>query len=469
VPILALAVLFFAWQGATPGRCAWRGALFGLGLFGVGVSWVQVSIHEFGLPVLAVSVSLTAGFVLFMSAYPLLAGWLAARLGRGVSRVAALLGLWPAVWVLSEWLRGSLFRGFPWLLTGYSQIDGPLAGLAPVAGAYGVGLAAAICAGGAVLAAGGGARARLTGGIAIVALLALGAALGRVSWTDPSGARLRIALIQGAVPQAIKWRPAERERTLGAYLSLTEPYWGADLIVWPETAIPAFPSEVAEYLEALDRRARAEGTAVLIGMPVPSADRKRYYNGVLALGRGRGVYHKRHLVPFGEYLPFRPVLDGVLEWLRLPVSSFSPGDAEQPPITAADLRVGVSVCYESAYSGEIRRALPQAQLLVNVSNDAWFGDSLAPAQHLEIARMRALEAGRYLLRATNTGISAVIDPRGEVLARSPQFEPYALAAQVEGRGGTTFYARFGDLPLMLVMLVIALASLGAGRTTPAPP
>ncbi|MBI4693585.1 MAG: apolipoprotein N-acyltransferase [Gammaproteobacteria bacterium] len=461
---LSLAALFALWHAAPPRVAAWRGWWYGVGMFGAGVSWIQVSIHKFGLPVYAFSVSVTAVFVMGMALYPALGGWLASRL-RGTRPRFELLVVCPALWVLLEALRGWFLSGFPWLYLGYGQIDSVLAGYAPVAGALGASWAVATL-GGCLAAL--ALRLRKSPGPALAlaaVVLAGGAALGRVQWTTASGGALPVALVQGAVPQEIKWQREYREPTLELYGRLSEPYWGRSIVVWPESAIPAFPQEIPEQLAAFGKRAAATGTSLLVGLPTGDPSNDRYYNSVVALGAGQGQYDKHHLVPFGEYLPLDAWIRPALDFLKIPMSSFSSGAARQVAIVAGGQRIGVTVCYEDAYSGEVRRALPAATLLVNVSDDAWFGDSIAPHQHLEIARMRAREAGRWLLRATNTGISAVIDERGGIRARSPQFKSLVLEASAEPRAGATPYVRFGDAPL-LGALGLVVAGAAATRKPP---
>jgi apolipoprotein N-acyltransferase len=454
---LSVAGLFAAWTGATPRRAAWRGWLFGLGAFGVGVSWVQVSIYRFGGVSLAESVLLTALLIAVLAGYLTLLGALAPRLGRA-ARAARLLLLYPGAWVVFEWLRGVLFTGFPWLDLGYSQVGSPLGGLAPVVGVYGVSLATALTGGALAYLLTAAPRRSLAALAAVGTLWGAGAALQPVSWTRPDGAPLEASLVQGNVIQGLKWLPGERQATLQLYARLTREHWSSRLIVWPETAVPMFYHQVAQdFLAPLAAEARAHGTDLLIGVPVLDEGSGRYYNALVSVGHDTAFYFKHHLVPFTEYLPLKDVLGTLVDVLDVPMSDFSAGPADQPPLQVAGTQVGASICYEVAFGSEIFRSLPAARLLVNVSNDAWFGDSLAPAQHLQIARMRALESGRPLLRATNTGITAFIDQHGRLSAVAPQFEPYVLTATVQPRAGLTPYVRFGDLPVLLLALSMVLA------------
>lgn len=457
VSFLAPAVLFLLWLHVTPRRALQLGFLFGIGCFLVGASWINVSIAQFGGVTPAFAAVVTALFVLIMAAYPALAGWCANALFRS-SPAVRLLWVYPLLWTGFEWLRGWLFSGFNWLNLGSAQLEWPLGGLAPVLGVYGVGASVAFSAGVLVLLVVTDPPGRLwavTGAV----ILWVGSGLARgVEWTEPAGPRLKVSLIQGNIAQGVKWKPAYREFQLELYRDLTRKHWDSDLIIWPETAVPAFYHRVARrYLAPLGAEAAARGSDVLLGIPYGEPGTGALYNSMLKLGGEQELYHKRHLVPYGEYMPMKPLLSAVLRFLEVPMSDFAAGGADQRLITLAGYPVGVSVCYEDAYGREVIDALPQAAFLVNASNDAWFGDSLAPHQHLEIARMRALETGRYLLRATNTGISALIGPHGELLSRSPQFETDVLSGEILPMQGLTPYARFGDyalLPLLVPLLFL---------------
>lgn len=465
VAVLAPAVLFALWHTASPRLAAWRGYLFGLGFFGGGVSWVYYSLHDFGRMPPLLAGAMVALFVGFLAGYPALLGGLQARVrGTGLR----LLVFLPAAWVLLEWIRGWFLTGFPWLHLGYSQIETPLAGFAPYLGVYGVSWFVALCAGLLVFAARGARTPRLRGATlaAIAAIFALGAGLGRFNWTQPAGAPIAAALIQANIDLSIKWRPATRERILRDYGTLTREALqaGAQLVVWPETAAPVYLDQLErEYLPTLAAPLRAHNAALVFGTIEREGD--AVFNSVVGLdGERRAVYRKRHLVPFGEYLPLSAWLGWLLDYLHIPMSDFSAGVGAPAPIFAAGQPVGVSICYEDAFGEEVIQSLPGATLLVNVSEDAWFGDSLAPHQHLQMARMRARETGRYLLRATNTGVSAVIDPAGGLLATGPQFATDIVHATVRPLTGATPYVRGGNWPILLWLWALVLAiALGSKR------
>lgn len=458
--VLGPALLFALWLRSSPSRAAWRGWLFGLGMFGVGVSWVQVSIYNYGGVGLPTALAITGLLVAILAAYPAAMGYLVGRLYPSTGAIKAVLVL-PAAWVLFEWLRGWLFTGFPWLSLGYSQTDTWLAGLAPIVGVYGVSWATVLSAGLLLQAArAGSGRRRVLLVLVLAAVWAAGWALGRLEWTQPHGHPLKVSLVQGDVEQGIKWLPGERLATLERYARMTAEHWGSDVVIWPETAIPMFYHQVPrEFLAQLLEQARAHGTDLLVGAPVLNPATSSYYNSLLKLGDPAGVYHKHHLVPFTEYLPLKQWLGGAVDLLDVPMSDFSPGAAAQPPLKVGGVPVGASICYEIAFGEEIIRALPAASLLVNVSNDAWFGRSLAPYQHLQIARMRTLETGRPLLRATNTGITAIIDEHGRLMATLPMFQAGVLTGTVQPRTGLTPYAAAGNL--LMLLLVAVLLTLGA--------
>jgi apolipoprotein N-acyltransferase len=466
IAVLALAVLFAGWRSVSAQRALWRGWLFGLGMFGVGVSWVHES-FQFSHVSAAMAIALTTLLVLILAMFPALLGYLSARLFRGSEAVRLTLVL-PGGWVLSEWIRGWFVTGFTWLQLGYSQIDSPLGSIAPLFGVYGVSWLTALISGGFALAVSRGSRHVISYVLIATLLLGLGLVLSQQRWTQEAGDdTVSVALVQGNVPQALKWDPEQRQRTLERYLRLTRRHWNADLVVWPESALPGFFHDFAPALASLTREAIAHNTQILLGINTLDPRAQRYFNSIVAIGNYTGLYHKRHLVPFTEYLPLDRLLRPLVEAFELPVSSFTPGPPAQGPIDMGEYKVGTSVCYEVAFGEEIIEPLPEATLLVNVSNDAWFGHSIGPHQHLEIARMRALETGRYLLRATNTGISAIIGPDGRIRARAPQFATEVLTGEIIPLTGATPYVRMGNAPVLVgLMLSLGLAGFltsGAGR------
>jgi apolipoprotein N-acyltransferase len=459
IPVLSLALLSWFWLRAASARmAAWQGFSFGCGLFLCGVSWVYVSLHTFGMMPAPLAALATLLFCFLLAAFPALAGYLQVRFFGTLSPALRLLAVIPALWLLSEWARGWFLTGFPWLSFGYSQLDAPLAGFAPLIGVYGLSLLSAIAAGAITLLFIERGRARITPVALLLVLIASGAVLNRAHWTDANGAPLQVSLLQGNIAQALKFIPGRYEQTLATYARLAEQS-SAQLIVMPETAIPRFFDQVdPAYIEGLKQHALAQHGDMLV--PVPIEDGQgHFYNAVLSFGRSpTQAYAKSHLVPFGEFVPAG--FGWIIHILHIPLSDFSRGGIHQQPLDVAGQRVAINICYEDAFGEEIIRQLPQATLLVNVSNVAWFGDSLAPEQHLRMSRMRALESGRYMLRATNTGVTAIIDQRGVVQARLPDFREGVLNGQAQGYSGATLYVRCGNwITVMAATLLLAGALL----------
>jgi apolipoprotein N-acyltransferase len=491
--LLCLTLLFSLWAGTErPRRAAWLGFLFGLGLFGGGVSWVYVSLHTFGGMPAAMAVLATLAFCAYLALFPALAGSLQARLPRSTAVPwPRLLLAMPALWLLGEWLRGWLLTGFPWLGLGYAQSDSALLGYAPLLGMYGCSLLVALAAGllAAMLHA---TRLQATGtpsknytklliikGFVLACLYGGGAMLQQHEWTTALGEPLPVALVQGNVAQEMKFDPQRYAATLATYQQLIEDSLTpasaarptsasgdnappanlpARLIVLPETALPRLLDAIdPAYLEALRQRLHAANADALIGVPL--RDRAgQFYNASFSLGRSpTQFYAKSHLVPLGEFVP--PEFAWILQVMSIPLSDFSPPRHALQPLPIAGQQVAVNICYEDAFGEEIIRQLPQATLLVNQSNVAWFGQSLAPVQHLQIARLRAAEAGRPMLRATNTGVTALIDHRGQVSAQLPGYQQAVLRGLVQGRSGSTPYVRWGNRPVLLIAALMLLAAL----------
>lgn len=457
LPILGLALLFLLLRDAKPLQAFLAGWAYGLGLFLTGVSWIYVSLATYGGMPMPLALLATLLFCAVIALYPALALFLGVRLARpGWRRLAIAL---PVCWVLLEWLRGWFLTGFPWLALGYSQVPhSPLLGYAPVFGVYGVSLLAALSAG--VL------SAPRPYSLMLLALIWSGGwLLQGVSWTQAVGDAVKVALLQGNVAQDMKFRPEMLERTLldyGRAVLASD----ARLIVLPETALPVLRSQLSpDYLEMLAEHARRNGGDVVLGIPEQEAD-GRYFNSVISVGSSReGRYRKAHLVPFGEFIPAG--FAWTLRILSIPMSDFSRGEADQGPMAAAGQRLAVNICYEDAFGEERIAAARTSTLLVNVSNDAWFGASLAPRQHLQIGAMRSLEAGRWQLRANNTGYTAVIDDRGRVRNLLTPFTQDGLFDKVQGMSGLTPYLRWGNWPtLALIALLLGWLAWRERRAAP---
>lgn len=457
--IAVLAGFFLLLETGSPGRGARVGFGFGAGLVAGGTYWLYTAIHDFGHAPAWLALFLMAGLVALMAAWYALLGYLSRRwlTQAGPWRWLVML---PAGWVLVEWARSRAFSGFPWLTLGYPQIDTWLQGYAPVGGVYLVSLAAAVAAGAlTALLVDARRHARLGGGVLVGVFLA-GLGLSQVPWVHPAGESMGVAIVQGAVPQDLKWSPEQREATLSLYRDLSRGAWGAPLVVWPEAALPVLAEEATPYLREQWGEASRHGSSLLLGLLSYDLAAGTIRNGLLVLDPAARPqwYFKRHLVPFGEYFP---VPAKVREWMRLSSLAYvdlTPGTETQPVPVAQGLPLAATICYEDAYGSDQLAPLATARLLVNVTNNAWYGDSTAAHQHLQIARMRALEAGRYLVRATSNGISVITDERGTVLARAPQFQPAVLRGSVRPMSGLTPYARFGgDWPVLLLSALALLA------------
>jgi apolipoprotein N-acyltransferase len=459
--LVGLAVLFalLAMDGAS--RAFLTGWFYGLGLFGAGVSWIYVSLHVYGGMSIPLTLIATFLFCAFLALFPACHGSLQARFKT--TPAIRLLILMPAIWTSLEWVRGWIFTGFPWLALGYSQVpDSPLAGYAPVLGVYGVSLLAAVSAG--TLAWMWSMRAswvKVSAGLALlVALFGGGFLLKGVEWTRPQGPPISVALVQGNIPQEMKWNPDVAVATLQTYREMASST-RAQLTVLPETALPVFYSELPEsYLNDLREIGRERGGDLLAGVPTGDLFGE-YFNSVASFGlQPTQFYSKHHLVPLGEFIP--PGFGWILDILHIPLFDISRGAESQPPMAVAGQRIAVNICYEDVFGEEIIRALPEATLLVNVSDDAWFGDSFAASQHRQISQMRALETGRMMLRSTNTGSTAIIDAKGRVVSELAPFRRAILQGRAQGYAGATPYVLWGNYPVVLGVGLLVAAMLISG-------
>lgn len=453
VAVVSLATLFVVWQVDNFRYAAIRGFLFGFGLFGVGVSWVYVAIHDFGSASLPLASALTAGFVAFLALYLAVIGWILKKCASRTSAALNYIFLLPVVWLGFEVFKGWFLTGFPWLEVGVGQIDGPLRGYTPIIGVLGVSLITALSAG---LIATAITTKRWWTLLVVVAIWGVGLALSDKSWTQAKDEPIKVSLIQGNIPQEIKWDKEQLFRTLALYQKRTEENWSSDLIVWPENAVTVFYHQAKEFfLDPLAEQARANHSDILIGLPYMERETKHYFNSMMSLGSHQGFYHKKHLVPFGDYVPLA-WLRGLIAFFDLPMSSFEPGPSQQALLQAAGQNIGVSICYEDVFSSEVLETVPAATVLVNATNNAWYGDSFAPHQHLQISQNRALETGRPIIRATTNGISALIDPQGNLQGKTAQFEEAVLTGIIQPRQGSTPYVAWGQRPIILLSLFMFL-------------
>lgn len=468
LPFAWLVPAIFFWLNLKPMlrsqriRLAW---VFGIGVFAGGTHWIFFSIYFFGGGSSFFAVLITASFVVFIALTLMLFGWLAS-LFPYQTRTVKLLIVFPAIWLLIEWFRGWFLTGFPWLQLGHSQADTWLAGYGAVIGSLGVSYIVAIGAGAAVLLLIGKPLERFSAVGAIVLTSLLGYSLGQIQWTQTTGEPLKVSMIQGNIPQQDKWIPGLRNAHIQKHLDLMEPHiLESDVLIWPETAIPdTFQQSMDDLILPLQEALLSADSEMLAGGFHLDQAQGGMYNAVMAIGKELDVYGKRHLVPFSEYFPFLEYLRWLEQFVVLPYDSVK---SWQGPVnlTVAGQPMRISICYEDVYGEEIIYGLPEATLLVNVSNDGWFTGSIEAQQHAQIARWRAIETGRYLLRATNNGVSAIIDERGQIKATAPQYEEAVISGLAQPMQGTTLYVRWGNwflIPIML-LLVSVIWWLGRGK------
>ncbi len=454
---LTLAVAFYFWDKLPAKQAAISAWLFALGLQGTGVSWIFYSVHTHGSAPVFFAVLLIFLLCCYLSLFTALAAYSVNRYLPN-KPVLRLMLFYPASWIVFEWLQGYLFTGFAWMQLGYTQIDLPLSGFAPVFGNHAVGGLVAVCAGALVLLLIQSKQFKSALLIILpVALLWLSASwLKTVSWTEKAGETINVSVVQGNIAQKDKWKPQMKQLTLDRYRDLTLAQQDVDLFVWPETTVPDYLHRVTPYIRQLSLDMQQRDADLLLGIFVKN-DENRILNSTLNINGG--VYHKRHLVPLGEYVPFRFLIEFFNRFVKIPMSDIDSGQDDQVLLIAAGAPLGVTICFEEAFARNVIKDLPEAKLLINMSNDAWFEDSHQPHQHHAIARMRALETGRYMIRSTNTGITSLIGPHGEVIKQLPQFEIAVLNGEVQPLSGATPFVRWGD---WLIVGLSALLLLGFG-------
>lgn len=445
-------------QCQTPLR---SGFFFGAGFFGAGVSWVYVSIHVYGhtpVPLATVlTVMFCGGLALLFVLQALLFSRLASRhLGWQVIQFASL-------WVLFEWLRSWLLTGFPWVYAGYGVLESPFAGWIPVVGVYGSSWLIVLlgCLWVAAVSQPQRTQRWVVAVFCSVVLWLSGSLWSHMQWTQPMGAPLRVAAVQPNVPLREKWSPRYRGDILQDFVKRSARLSADhDIVVWPESALPGYRDQLEAVINQADREAASSGTTLITGIPTRNAEGR--YNSIVALGNGSGTYHKQKLVPFGEYVPLEDWLRGLIAFFDLPMSQFTEGSTDQPPLIASGLPVAPLICYEVVYPDFVQQLGREAALLITISNDTWFGDSIGPWQHFQMARYRAVEMGRDLIRSTNDGITALVDASGRVTATTPQFTDAVVMGTIQPRTGKTPFALTGSLPV----LVFALITLVLGRDRP---
>ncbi len=463
--IVCPAALISLWLRATAKKSAGIGFLFGLSFFGVGVSWIFNSIYVYGNTNILIAFLITFAFVSVLASFFALNGYLLQKFFAPLS-VAKLLIAFPGIWVLLEWLRSWIFTGFPWLLLGHSAVSSPISGMIPIIGVYGLSFLILVLSGLLVLAA----NPRITNptgetvnwgksniaGFALLILIGFANFSHYLHWTSLNPTPLRTSIVQGNIAQELRWDPTEVQAIIQRYQSISKTLTHSQLLVWPEAAIPLTPTQAPLLYAEFAKAALANHASLLLGAPILSSE--GYHNSVIALGTGTGTYFKRHLVPFGEYIPFEQQLRGLIGFFNLPMSDLIAGEVKQPLISVDGIPTGVFICYEIAYNALVRQDLPMAQFLVTVSDDAWFGHSLAPWQHLQIAQFQAAATSRSMIFASNTGSSAFIDSKGIITLSIPPDVAGSATFNVVTEQGATPWVRLGDTPfLILITLLLAWA------------
>ncbi|GGI72303.1 apolipoprotein N-acyltransferase [Shewanella gelidii] len=487
--LLAVAVTLHLSHGLSPKQAFLHWLSFGFGCFAVGISWVHVVMDRFGGMPIVVSVLLMALLAMYLAIYPALAGYLFARLAPRKCAPSSyqVLFLFPSIWVVTEWLRGWVLTGFPWLWAGYSFTNSPLQPLASLVGALGLSFIGITLAGAVSLIFQKRLLPALGVSIALIGAVYIHPFIGQIQTT---GKTISAALVQGNVAQNMKWEPEALWPTMLKYMDLSREHLDADLLLWPEAAIPAPEHFVGEFLDNASQVANLNDNAIITGIIRQEND--EFYNALVVLGNYNhkrqaqadyrapfdrtdienrdNLYDKNHLLVVGEFVPFEDLLRPLAPFFNLPMSSFNRGNYQQPNLRAAGLKVAPAICYEIAFPEQLRANVHHdTDLLVTVSNDAWFGASNGPLQHMEIAQMRAVELGRPLLRATNTGVTAVVDHQGKILSSLPQFEAGVLRQEVELVSGKTWFTKFGQWPVlllsMLLMMIAIIAQLISTKST----
>ena len=460
--ILVPALLMWLWAGATPRRAAVLGFWFNFGTFAVGTYWLFISLRLIGHAPIPLAFFLMLGLAAIMGAYQALVGWAVARFLPARGMLRWMLGI-PGAWLIMEWWRSWFVTGFGWLALGYAHTDNWLGALAPVIGQYGMGLVTLVMAGALTTLLLGERRARMVATAVFVGLWGVALSLRGIEWTQPFGRPVEVAVVQGAVPQDEKWIAGNLDSIVALYQSRTREAYGADIIFWPESAIPDLANNHIHFYRDVYAEASAHGSALIMGTlraeENPRTGEEEYFNSVLAMDKATpGVewHDKYHLVPFVEFFPVPQFVRNWLKLMSLPYSDFNRGAAQQEPLTAGGQKIAAGVCYEDAYGATLLPVMNTATMLANVTNDSWFGHSTARYQHLQISRLRAMETGRPMVRAANDGVSAVIDSRGVVVASAPEYEANVMRAKVQPRMGLTPYAQCGNWPTVCLALVFTL-------------
>lgn len=468
--ILAPFAFFFLLKETSPRQAFYLGYSLGCGLFGSGVYWVYISIYEFAHAPIAIAILLTIGFVALLSLFPACATYLVQRFFSTETSEKWIFAF-PAIWVLVEWLRSLLFTGFPWLLLGYSQIHSPLKGYAPIFSVYGVSLAVLVSSGLLFVAYNEFFKRQAKASayryfFAMITVWITGGLLSFIPWTVTSRMPVTVSLVQGNIPQTLKWSPEHLKLSLDRYRDLTLPLLKENhIIIWPEAAIPLPLKTAADYINTIHDAAASKNASVILGIPIEANDQSGYFNAIIAIGASKQVYLKRRLVPFGEYTPLPKLTSFIMRWLDIPMSDMLPGNSWQPPIQAGPLLLQSALCYEIAFPELTRTVDPEVNAILTLTNDAWFGDSSAKAQHLQMAAMRAIELARPLFFVSNDGITAILTPEGNIQSTVKPNEATVLSDRLFLRTGSTPWMQNGIDPLLFIIFVFLYHSYKRAKIT----
>lgn len=449
--------------GRSAKRAFWLGWIFGIGLFSSGVYWIFISINSYGdVPAIGAG-AITAAFIIAMGLFPAVTCYLTTRFFPE-NNTAKLVYAFPAIWVVSEWLRSWIGSGFPWLFIGYSQTSSPLKGFAPILSVYGVSLAALIT-GSLLLNAylmfrKHRAKSAILNILIAVCIWVTGGLLSLIPWSQPLGQPITVSMIQGNIPQSLKWSPEHLQLSLERYRQLSEPLWkSSNIVIWPEAAIPLPFQDAKNYLHYLDTQAEQNNSTLIAGIPIEKGNSDTYFNAIITLGKHHQAYAKRRLVPFGEYVPFSNLFASLFDFMQVPMANMTEGKLIQGPLQLDNIKILPSICYEIAFPELIKTHDRDVSILLTITNDAWFGKSTAQAQHLQMAAMRALELARPLIFVSNDGITGVITPDGKISDSAPPHRIYVLTTKVQPMVGLTPWMENGTNPILFILLCLLFAAV----------
>lgn len=451
--IISPALLYFCVQDRTPKQALILGWIYGFGLWFVGAFWLYTSIHIYGHISSPVAVLMVAVMALLMAIFSAVQLYVYRKFFPQTPLTFA------PVWVLFEWLKTWFLTGFPWLFVGYAFTERFFDAHAPVFGVLGVSFAVVFIACTLVHLC----KKQWFWAVPSAVMLLLTWGFAQLNFVEQKNEQpLSVSLVQGNIDQNVKWDEQHFFKTLAIYSDLSEKEWGRDLIVWPESAIPAFQTDVQPFLQGVGAVAEQSKTAWLVGIFYRDVNTEQKYNGLISLGADTsGVYLKQRLVPFGEYIPLSGLLYWILPEAQKDVANgqLSAGQAGQAPIKVKNRDLAVAICYEVAYPNITRANAKKSDALMTISNDAWFTGTAGPWQHLQMVQMRAKENGRWFIRATNTGVTAIINQHGQIVQQVPQDVATVLRGELPSMTGRTWYNRFGDYPILVIVALLLLLSL----------